>query len=154
MTLLHKTFAKNLCNFLWDKKLCNFFSVKLTTEDFNLLTFSSNHDRFLIFSVNLTKFATLCKIPSIWRKSAKLFIPWDVAKVFCKAFCPMGKKALQKINLTEKLKLQRKFLPDSLFSKPYRNNNFLTPFLKKVSHWNTQLNQKLFSNPQIVTAFY
>ena len=68
------------------------------------------------------------------RICAKVFFPWDAAKVFCKAFCPMGKKALQKINLTEKLKLQRKFLPDSLFSKPYRNNNFLTPFLKKVSH--------------------
>ena len=27
----------------------------------------------------------------------------DLAKVFCKAFCPMGKKALQKINLTEKI---------------------------------------------------
>ena len=33
----------------------------------------------------------------------------------------MGKKALQKYNLTEKLCLQRKFQHNSLFSKPYRN---------------------------------
>ena len=29
------------------------------------------------------------------KKPAKVFIPWDCAKVFSKAFCPMGEKALQ-----------------------------------------------------------
>ena len=56
-------------------------------------------------SVNLTKNYKLCKA----------FFPMGVAKVFCKAFAHMI------CDLTEKLKLQRKFLPYSLFSKPYRN---------------------------------
>ena len=78
---------------------------------------SSNHDClfFLVFPPIWRKFATLWKILSIWQKSAKVFIPWDVAKVFCKAFAHMI------CDLTEKLNLQRKFLPYSLFSKPYRN---------------------------------
>ena len=39
---------------------------------------------------------------------AKLFVPWE------KNLCTLS-------DLTEKLKLERKFLPNSLSSKPYRN---------------------------------
>ena len=64
-------FTKKTC-----KALCRFFFVKLSS--FYSFTFH--------FFVKLTENPQFCKIPSIWRKigkCAKLFFPWDVAKVFC-----------------------------------------------------------------------
>ena len=73
------------------KTFAGFFFVKLSS--FYSFYFLCKN------SVNLTEKLENC---------AKLFIPWDVAKLFCKAFYPMGKKALHGVNLTEKIEVAKK----------------------------------------------
>ena len=116
--------------------------------------FSSNWRENCQFAkniVNLTEFFDLCKAFFPMGKKALQKINFteknDVAKVFCKAFCPMGKKALQKINLTEKMMLQRKFLLNSLFSKPYRNIYYVCNLLSDSYYYsivNFVWNQRFF----------
>ena len=149
---LLKTFAQSHGT----KTFANFFA--------KLKRIYSRREHFTIHEifVKVTKKLQIQIFPSNWRKNfifqlfcqfdektncAKLFFPWDVAKVFCKAFCPMGKKALQKINLTEKMMLQRKFLLNSLFSKPYRNIYYVCNLLSDSYYYsivNFVWNQRFF----------
>ena len=71
-----------LCTLPWDKKLCNSKFLNFCQFDEKMCLFYSF---YLLFFVKLTEKPQFCKIPSIWRKIGKL----------CKAFYPMGKKALQ-----------------------------------------------------------
>ena len=50
--------------------------------------FSRPFDEFLLKMTKIYQF-----------RAAKVFIPWDCAKVFSKAFCPMGEKALQQASI-------------------------------------------------------
>ena len=116
----------------WDKKLCNnFFPWNWRKEHFLqlfLYIFPSNWKKKL-------SFADLHERLTIWRKNLQIvqsfFSRGMLQSFFAKVFVPWEKKLCKKSIWRKKLRLQRKFLLNSLFSKPYRNSKFvaLTKFL-------------------------